>query len=342
MKKPKFVHGYIDRHGKPRFYLRREGEKNVALPGLPWSPEFMAAYQAAMNGHAMAGPVTARGQVGPGTLRALAISYFSSMQFRSLKATTQTGYRNIIERLCKDHGDKRAALIQREHIIKLMADIGDRPEAANRLRKVLRSMMTHAVEAGLRKDDPTRDVRALKIKSDGYHSWTDDEIAQFEAKHAIGTRARLAMALLLYTGQRRSDVVSMGCQHIQDGKISVRQHKTGAKLKIPLHRNLAAILDVTPSGHLAFLTTQFGKPFTAAGFGNWFRHQCNEARLPHVSAHGLRKAASRRLAEAGCTAHEIAAITGHASLREITRYTKAADQERLAVAAMNKVRTSNG
>ncbi len=100
---------------------------------------------------------------------------------------------------------------------------------------------------------------------------------------------------------------------------------------------MGAIIAETPSDHLTFLTTQFGKPFTAAGFGNWFREQCNLAGLPHCSAHGLRKAAARRLAEAGCTAHEIAAITGHASLREIVRYTKAADQVRLAVAAMDKV-----
>ncbi len=103
--------------------------------------------------------------------------------------------------------------------------------------------------------------------------------------------------------------------------------------------DLQAIIDATPSEHLTFLTTAFGKPFTAAGFGNWFREQCNEAGLPHCSAHGLRKAAARRLAEAGCTAHEIAAITGHASLREVQRYTKAADQTRLAVAAMDKMRT---
>ncbi|MGH6725474.1 MAG: tyrosine-type recombinase/integrase [Pseudolabrys sp.] len=144
---------------------------------------------------------------------------------------------------------------------------------------------------------------------------------------------------MLYTGQRRSDVVRMGRQHVQDGKIHVRQDKTGARLKIPLHATLASIIDASPTDHLTYLTTQFGKPFTAAGFGNWFRERCNEAGLPHCSAHGLRKAAARLLAEAGCTEHEIASVTGHASLREIVRYTRAADQERLAVAAMNKVRT---
>ena len=187
-------------------------------------------------------------------------------------------------------------------------------------------------------------MKALRAKSDGYHSWTDDEIAQFENRHDVGSRPRLALALLLYTGQRRSDVVRMGRQHIdKNGAIRVRQLKTGAELAIPIHATLQAIIAETQlTGRQTFLTTQFGKPFTAAGFGNWFREQCNDAGLPHCSAHGLRKAAARRLAEAGCTAHEIASITGHASLREVQRYTKAADQSRLAVAAMNKVRTPTG
>ena len=190
--------------------------------------------------------------------------------------------------------------------------------------------MRHAVEIGIRADDPTRDVKPIKIKSDGFHSWTDAEVEQFEAAHPIGSKARLALALLLYTGQRRSDVVLMGRQHLRDGCLHVRQLKTGAELAIPLHPALRTILDASPADNMAFLTTQFGKPFTSNGFGNWFRDRCNEAGLPQCSAHGLRKAAARGLADAGCTAHEIAAITGHASLREVQRYTKGADQKRLA------------
>jgi hypothetical protein len=127
----------------------------------------------------------------------------------------------------------------------------------------------------------------------------------------------------------------MGRQHIRNGVLTVRQVKTGAELPIPVHPELDGIR-ADMSG-MTFLTTQFGKPFTAAGFGNWFREQCNDAGLAHCSAHGLCKAAARRLAEAECTEHEIAAITGHATLREIARYTKAADQQRLARAAMEKV-----
>ena len=148
--------------------------------------------------------------------------------------------------------------------------------------------------------------------------------------------------MLLYTAQRRSDVVKMGRQHIRAGVVHVRQQKTGTMLAIPVHPSLQAVLDASPSEHLTFLTTAYGKPFTAAGFGNWFRDQCDAAGLPaHCAAHGLRKAACRRLAEAGCSANVIASISGHTTLREVERYTKAADQERMArqgMAAIIKAR----
>jgi len=198
--------------------------------------------------------------------------------------------------------------------------------------------MKYAVEIGLRADNPATDVKLPNQKTDGYHSWTDAEIEQFEAYHGRETKARLALTLLLYTGQRRGDVIRMGRQHIRDGAIHVRQQKTGIELAIPIHATLAAIIAQTSADHLTLLTTQTGKPFSAAGFGNWFRDRCNEAGLPRCSAHGLRKAAARRLAEAGCTMHEIASITGHASLSEVQRYTKAADQARLARAAMEKAK----
>src|SRR6266567_6156897 len=156
---PKFVQGFIDRHGKPRFYFRRAGFKQVPLPGLPWSPEFMTAYEAALAGQ----PVQiGRGKVKPGTIRALAVSYFSSVEFRSMQPSSQSVRRNIIEKFCREtdkagkaHGDKSAATLQREHIVKLMAARVEKPESANGLRKALRAIMKHAVETGLRSDDPT-------------------------------------------------------------------------------------------------------------------------------------------------------------------------------------------
>jgi integrase len=333
---PKYCNGFLDRHGKARWYFRRAGFKKAPLPGLPWSPEFMAAYEQALAGQ--------RASIGAertisGTLRALAVSYFASPTFRTARPSTQYTYRNVIDRLCAEHGDKRVALLQRDHVVKLLAARANTPGTANALRRSLRALMQHAVEIGLRSDDPTRDVRKVpSAKGDGYHSWTEGEIEQFERQHPVGSRARLAFALLLYTGQRRSDVVRMGRQHLSDNAICVRQVKTGREVWVPVHEALAPIL-AGASANLTFLLTDQGKPYTAAGFGNWFRDQCRAAGLHGCSAHGLRKAAARRLAEAGCSTHEIAAITGHASLKEVARYTEAVDRRRLAASAMAKVRT---
>jgi integrase len=334
---PKFVQGFIDRHGKPRFYFRRAGRTKVPLPGLPFSTEFMDAYTAALADQPAA---VGASKVRPGTIKALALSYFASPDFRTLKPSTQQAYRWTIEGFCKEHGDKRVALLQREHVVRLMAARAERPAAANTLRMAVRVMMRHAVDIGLRRDDPTRDVRPIRTKSSGHHFWTEEEIAAFEAHHPIGTRARLALALLLYSGQRRGDVLRMGAQHVRNGALYIKQEKTGAELVIPVHPDLAAILAVQPREHLTFITTRRGGPFQGAAFSRWFRERCDAAGLPHCSAHGLRKGAARRLAEAGCTEHEIGAITGHASLSELVRYTKAADQKRLAESAMTKTRTS--
>jgi integrase len=332
---PKFVQGFIDRHGRARFYFRRAGFSRTALPGLPWSPDFMAAYETALAGQPA--PIGAA-KIKAGTIRALAVSYFTSPAFLSMKPTTQRETRGAIERFCREHGDKSAVTLQRQHVIKLMAALAGKPNVANALRARLRALMQHAVEIGLRTEDPTQGVRRIRVRSDGHHSWSEEEIRAFEARWPIGSRERLAFALLLFTGQRRGDVIRLGRQHMRDEILRVRQEKTGADLSIPVHPDLAEILARSAVGNMTFLTTRNGRPFAPAGFSNWFRACCNKAGLPHCSAHGLRKAAARRLAEAGCTAHEISSVTGHASLSEVTRYTRATDQQRLAKAAMDKVK----
>ena len=190
--------------------------------------------------------------------------------------------------------------------------------------------------------NPTFGVRKIKYASSGHHSWTPEEITQFRDRHPLGSKPRLALDLLLYTGGRREDAVRLGPQHVRDGRISFRQakneHRNPVDIDLPLHREFATTIAATPSGHLTFLVTQYNRPFTPAGFGNWFRDQCNQANLPHCSAHGLRKATAAALAEAGATAHEIAAVTGHMSLEEIERYTRAANKKKLADAAFAKLK----
>jgi integrase len=327
---------------KPR---RRRAPALLLSPrwqALPGSDEFMEAYRAALTMQ-LPRPMIGASRTKAGSISALIVSYLSSSEFRARPKSTQRTYYNILERFRREHGDKPVALLTKKHIDAMLAQKVKTPAAANHWLRLVKVLMQLAVEEGYRPDNPATNIKRITGPTD-FHTWDEDEIAAFEAKHPIGSKARLALALLLYTAQRRSDVVGMGRQHVRGDVVHVRQQKTGAMLAIPLLHELATIIEATPSDHLTFLTTSYGKPFTAAGFGNWFRDRCNEAGLPeHCAAHGLRKAACRRLAEAGCSANVIASISGHTTLTEVARYTKAADQERMAREGMAKItRTASG
>lgn len=335
-KPPKYCQGFLDRHGRSRWYFRRPGFDRVALPGLPWSPEFMAAYEAATKGGVQAEGVGAA-KTSPGTVAALVVSYYGSAEFLNLKPITQRTYRSTIEPFREQHGDKTVAKLKREHVKAIIAKLADRPAVANNWLKTIKILMRHAVETGMRPDDPTVGIRKLRTGSSGYRTWTEAEIQKYYDKHPTGSRARLALDLMLYTGQRRADVVRMGLQHLRDGVLTLRQSKTGTEVEIPLHPVLRASLDALPKKNMTFLLTEYGKPFAVAGFGNWFRDRVTEAGLPDgLSAHGLRKAACRRLAEAGCTGPQIMAISGHKNLKEVQTYIQAADRLGLAREALKR------
>jgi integrase len=360
-----FVHEFLDRHGKVRRYLRRSGCKAVPLPGLPGSAEFMAAYQAALAGMTAPQKQIGAARTVAGTVQALVAAYLdcspgSTSPFKALAAETQRTRRNILENLREAHGDKRiyrteangrrVMLLDREHVQRMVNEKNSTPFGQRSFLNTLRALFKWAVAEGRVPSDPTLGVTRQRIKSTGYRTWSESDIEQYRRRHALGTMARVAIELLLTTAARRGDVVKLGPQHVHDGTIAFEQRKTRggeeAPVIIPLHPDFcAAVMAMPPSNvvHLSpattFLTTSFGQPFkTAASFGNWFRQCCDEAGLPKgISAHGLRKATARRLAELGCSAHEIAAITGHATLAEVQRYTKAADRKRLAQEAMKKL-----
>lgn len=334
------IHQYRDRHGKVRRYLRLPGRKKVPLSGTPGTDAFLAAYTAAISGEAPRVEIGAA-RTKPGTVNAAVAGYYGSVAFMSLAPSTQRMRRNVLERFRAKHGDSRVALLQRRHIADAVAARAQTPAAARNFLHIIRALMQYCQSIGMVDGDPTAGVKSVRVHSDGIYTWSEADIAAFEAKYPIGSRARLALALLLYTAQRRSDEIRMGRQHLRDGAIHITQRKTAAALAIPVHAELAVIIDATPRDHLTFLVTRNGSPFSDAGFGNLFRHWCNTAGLPkQCSAHGLRKAACRRLAEAGCSAPEIMAISGHASLREVQRYCAAADQARMARAAMATVTTA--
>jgi integrase len=303
------------------------------LPGLPGSAAFMEAYQAALDG-APKIEIGASRTI-PGTVNAAIAAFYKSHKFTKNKAITQATDRNILEAFRAKHGDKRIALMERRHVQNMLAEKADRPAAQRNLLRVLRVLLASAVEQGLRPDNPAAGVKLPKLKTDGFHSWTEDELRQYEAHYPIGTKERLALALLLYTAQRRSDVVRLGLQDMRDGWLHFTQSKTGAEVNIPVVPPLADVIAATPMvGVKTFLVTDYGRPFTAAGFGNWFRDRCSEAGLAHCSAHGLRKAFLRRMAEAGCSEEFIASVSGHKDMREIRTYTRAANKARMAKEGM--------
>lgn len=324
---PRFVNAFTAK-SKRYYYFRRPGMEAIRLPDYG-TPEFEKAYQSALQGEA---PEIGSDRTIPGTLNEAIVSYYKSHDFRGLAASTQMMRRSYLERLRERYGNDRLATMTSAFIVKMMERM--EPFAARNWFKSVRALMRYAVEVRLCARDVTQGVKPPKVNSDGIHSWTDNEIAKYESHHALGTNARLAFALAIYTGQRRADLVRMGRQHVRDGAIEVRQQKTKAVLKIPLHSELLAALDSLPGQHLTFLVTKTGRSYSPNDLSDQFRVWCDEAGLPQCSAHGLRKAAARRLAEAGCTTHEIASITGHRSLKEIERYTRAVAQAALARQAM--------
>jgi integrase len=233
------------------------------------------------------------------------------------------------------HGSKPLRGLHRQHITAVIGAKADKPEAANHLLKTLRIVLNYAVDQGMLTSNPAAGIKKYRSQGEGHHSWTEGEIAQFEQCHPIGSKARLALALGLYTAQRKGDVLRMGWQHVSGDCITVRQEKADAALLIPMHPQLVAVLASVPRSNLTFLMTEHGAPFSSNGFGNWFRDRCNEVGLSRCSFHGLRKAAATRLANAGCSVDQVKAITGHRSLAEVARYTKAADQRRLARQALD-------
>ncbi|MFA7585596.1 MAG: site-specific integrase [Novosphingobium sp.] len=294
----------------------------------------MDEYQAAKS----AVPAGASPAYAPGSFHALIVSYYRSVKFTRMKPSSQKMRQNALERFRAKHGDKPVTALEARHIDKWMADIAATPHAANDLRKMLNMLMKHAILLGLRRDNPVDAVEALRVDSDGYHCWTETEIAQYEAKWSLGTRERLAMALLLYTGLRRSDMVKLGRQNREGDRFILRHTKNKSETSIKILPPLAAAIDaMADDKHLTYLITQKGKPFEAASFGNWFRDRCNEAGLPHCSAHGLRKAMSRRLAEAGATTLQGRAVTGHKTDAMFAHYAAAANREKLADEALDRV-----
>jgi integrase len=239
-----------------------------------------------------------------GSIGWLVEQYYRSAAFQRLKPGSKSAYRAILERLREAHGHRLVKDLQRKYVLALRNEKAATPDGANSLLKVLRHLIRLALDMELIGTDPTSGIKRLKpANPDGYHTWTEAEILRYRERWSVGSEERLALELLLYTGQRRSDVIRLGPKDVaEDGGgarwISLKQLKTGTPVHVPLHPELEALLRFDRP---AFLLARRGQPFSPDGFAAWFRKACNAAGLPHCTAHGLRKAVARRLAEAGCS-----------------------------------------
>jgi len=210
------------------------------------------------------------------------------------------------------------------------------PNQANNFIKSMRGLFRWAVDAEIAKDDPTRDVKLLTVKTDGFHAWSDDELERFESRWPVGTRERLAFDLLFYTGLRRGDAVRLGRQHVRNGIFRITTEKNGIVVEAPILAPLARSIEAAPTGDLAFIVGERGKPMTKESFGNWFREACEAAGVPG-SAHGLRKAGATRAAENSATVPQLKAMFGWTNDSMPSLYTRTADRARMAASGMSKI-----
>ncbi len=332
-----------DRHGNVRLYFRvKRPYFKKRLREKPGTEQFEIEYLHAREMAMQASPTDSI----TGTLRWLCERYYASSEFKRLDPRTQKVRQGILNGICSErfgkevtHGDKKFAQMNTQHARRIRDAKTDFPEAANGRVKSLRQLFKWATEVGHAQENPARDVSYFSNSSEGHHTWTADEVNKYINRHPVGTKAHLALALLLYTGVRRSDVVVLGPQMEQDGwlvftETKNRRNKPKAR-ELPILPQLRIAIDATPSGHLSYLVTEFGKPFTANGFGNWFKKRCREADLEHCSAHGLRKAGATFAANNGATTKQLMAIFGWETIKEADHYTRKADRKRLAADAMS-------
>lgn len=337
---PKYVSEFSDRHGKLRYRYRRKGFASYCFKCAPGTEGFRQELRACEDGTA-APPITpGADRTKAGTFDDLITRYYRSPDFLDPGDRTRTVYRNVIERWRSTVGKNGARFgeiavrdLQAQHIEKMMAAILPHRTSANMLRKRLRALMGYAVRIGMASTNPVLNTRPFKVDGQGFHTWTEEEIAAYQDRHPIGSKARLALDLMLWTGQRGGDARVMGPAHVRNKRLMVTQEKTGAIVSLPVLAPLAESILAAPSGGLVFLPSEHGRPYSSKGFGNKFRQWCDEAGLPKCSAHGLRKAAARRFAEAGCSNQQIKSWTGHTTDSEVSRYTAAADQKTLSDAA---------
>lgn len=335
-----------DRHGKLRARYRKIGRKPIYMKHLPDQKGFIEEYEGLKADSSKVEP-----RYVVGTVHDLCERYYRCADFRAKgNDNTRKTRRGILESFRAEFGDDRVSDFTFEHIEAILLTRSEKRRndkgrivggqvAASNLREELLRLFRYGKKLRLCSHNPVEDADKVgKQKLKGYYSWTEQDIATFKRKHPFGTKARLALEILLWTGQRRGDASKFGRKHIVRGKINYQASKNFADLWLPIAPDLKKAIDAMPvTGTETFLVTDYGKSFSVAGFGNKMREWCNEAGLPQCTAHGLRKAIARRAAQAEATQQGIKAVGGWKHDSEVRTYTEAVEQERLADATMGRV-----
>jgi hypothetical protein len=351
---PEFVTSFKDRHGKTRLRFRRKGFKSHYFEAALGTEDFRTEYNACMNPTTNADPAPVANKHAMGTAGDLRAQYYAVATRLGPTEETQKKVRGVLDRgFFVGREDRPVREIRFDHIDKIIAKrriksvdaegkVTGGVEAARKLRKELVRLFDFAEKMELVEVTPMKHVARIKVapgeRSTGFYPWCEADIAAYRARWPLGTKQRLAMELMLWTDQRKVDAIHLGRQHVRGGKFAIRQTKTGKSLVIDIAAPLAnAIAAMPPSDALCFIMTEWGKPFTVKGFGGWFREQCDAAGLPQCTAHGLRKATLRRMAELEMSNKSMKSVSGHTKDEEINRYTESANQERLATSAIARL-----
>lgn len=332
-KRPPYLHRERTRHGKIIWVVRREHGRRIRLRADYDTVAFWEEYRAALADAAKPD----RRFAARGTLRWAIDRYRAGSTWAGYSNATRRQHEAIFRNVVETAGDELLSHITVKTIVAGRERRKDRPHSANNFLKAMRGFFRWAADpnrGGLVDKDPTLGVKLLKGENDdeGFHTWTEEEVERFEQRWPLGTRERLALDLLLYTGFRRGDVVRLGRQHVRNGIIEFRAEKNSEALTIPVLPPLQASIDAAKTGDLTFLVTAHGTPFVKESFGNWFRKVSTAAGCPGA-AHGLRKAGATRAAENGASERQLMAIFGWKTNKMAALYTKKAERRKMALDA---------
>lgn len=345
MDKPPFTTSYQDRHGRTRWRFRYRGRQHE-LPGQPGEPAFEAAYAAAVEQRPARKATVARlPLVQPRSLRAAWLGLQRAAEWKRLGPTSVRDQTRIAERFltrpiaagAMPWGDAPVADLRRKHVKRLLDDLAGTPHAADHVLRLLRKLVGYALDEEWIDVDPTYRLR-WRPPTDGHRAWTPDELAVFAQCWPPGTTPRLVFMLALFTGARRVDLVKLRWDDVRDGVVTFRQVKTGVPVALDVLAPLADELARTSRRGPTILVTQYGRPFSDKSLTGRFRDWCEMAGLAGTTLHGLRKTLGAAMADGGATAKGIQAALGHTTLQQADLYTKAADRQAAARAALKVVR----